>query len=234
MRRKNTAVKLLAPRQKNLMPDRPMPLPPPMTNTREMVSLDEWDILVLCILTDWNWLLTFEQLLVVIKREGSSYGFSVSNWASDRIEIEVGRSVKRLEAAKQLKIGKDRNTLSPIKTSKQPAVVKTQVAPKPSILTESQPQPVDERVEIRDKDDWQMVVLEVIEQADGSITQSDILDKAWRNDLIDWHLPLEISEQEVEKNIGLAIVALSETKIIVIDSDAGDYSGSEEIYWQLA
>jgi len=44
-----------------------------------------------------------------------------------------------------------------------------------------------------------MVVLEVIEQADGSITQSDILDKAWRNDLIDWHLPLEISKQEVEK-----------------------------------
>jgi len=54
MRRKNTAVKLLAPRQKNLMPNRPIPLPPPMTNTREMVSLDEWDILVLCILTDWN------------------------------------------------------------------------------------------------------------------------------------------------------------------------------------
>jgi hypothetical protein len=110
-----TAVKLLAPRQKKLMPDRPTPLPPPMAITKELVSPDEWDIIVLCILEDWKWQLTFEQLVIVVKREGPSYGFSIDNWASNRVEIELQHSVMRLAANKELKIGKDRNTLLPPK-----------------------------------------------------------------------------------------------------------------------
>ena len=116
MRRK-TAVKLLAPRQKKLLPDRPTPLPPPIAITKELVSPDEWDIIVLCILEDWKWLLTFEQLVIVARQEGPFYGFSIDSWASDRVEIELQHSVMRLKAANLLRIGKDKNTLLPPKSA---------------------------------------------------------------------------------------------------------------------
>ena len=114
MQKKKPTAKLSAPRQTEL-PPRPTPLPTKPTLIRDLVSPEEWDIFVLCILGDWNWQLTFAQLVVVAKREGPFYGFSTDSWATDRVEIELQHSVIRLKTAKELRIGRDNNTLLPPK-----------------------------------------------------------------------------------------------------------------------
>ena len=223
----------VVPRLKRLLPTRPTPLPPTALVTKEPTNPNEWDELIMRILTDWNWQLMFPQLLIALKEEGPSYGYSIGGWSSTRIENEARYSVMRLERANRLRIGEDRVTLSPVKTLAEIEAARpvenshsADVAEKSTILA-------DNRMEFKDLDDWYLAVMQVIQEAEGSITKSDIVDNLQEDELADWRLPSGISAETMKEKVGLAIVALAEDKVIVPDDEV-EAGNEEDIQWRIA
>ena len=206
------------PRLRRLLPTRPLPLPPTALVTKKPTSPAEWDGLIMRILMDWNWQLKFPQLLIALKEEGPSYGYSIGDWSSTRIENEARYSVMRLEKANRLRIGDDKVTLFPVKTLSQiEAERPVEVAQdtKPVSLSQSS----DPRSEIEDDEDWYLAVMQIIQDAEGSITKPDIVDELQKDELADWRLPADISRNALYTKVTLVISQLLTDGVIVVDEE---------------
>jgi len=221
-------------RDKEILPQRPTPLPKKALVTKNPRSAEDWDNLVLRLEEDWHWLLTFEWLVKVAKTEGPFYGFSIDTWGSSQIRNEMAKSVKRLEYRNKLRISEDGNTLLPfpnVSANKRPAG--PAASPKEPKLQKKPSIPNEERPEINSPNKWSEAVLSVIEQADSSITESEIADLIWANDLNDWRRPENITPDDVAAGVRAAILYLRKKLLIDIVTDI-EVDDQGQRHWKIA
>ncbi|MCX6723253.1 MAG: hypothetical protein NT094_04310 [Candidatus Staskawiczbacteria bacterium] len=220
------------------LPTRPVGLPKKPKKVVEPGNPSDWDELVLHLLVDWRWKITFEQLVYIAPIESPFYGYNLGNIRKNDVRKHLEGSVLRLQAEGKLMIGGtngDRNKLSPAGLISEDDCSSVQVFSKPA----NKPLPrflvkvvaKHEAWEIVEPEDWSAAVMEVLENSEGSATYVEIVQSIWQNNLTRWCLRKGTTLPEVGLNVKITIRELQDDGEVEVDSDLIE---DEEVHWRVA
>jgi len=201
------------------LPARPVSLPKRPKKFVELAKPSDWDSLVLQVLTDWRWVLTFEQLVVAVSKEATYFGFSLGLSATATFRKKVTESVVCLKAQGMLLVdSRNSNVLLPPAGESTPQSF-AKVVEK------------HEAHEIAEPDDWNDAVMEALENSEGSATYAEIVASIWQRDLTRWCLRKGTTFSEVGLDVKKAIHGLQLDGQIEVDSD---FVEDKEVHWRVA